>query len=288
MDSQPNDKQASGQLFVVATPIGNLADITYRAVETLKSVDLIAAEDTRTSRRLCERYAISTPMLACHEHNETAVSHKLLERLQSGKNIALISDAGTPLISDPGFKLVRELHRHGIRITPVPGPCSPIAALSACGLPTDQFVFSGFLPRSGKSRRQRLDEIASGDITHILLESPKRLLNTLDDLVKYCGPERQVCVAREITKLHETFVRGTLDEVKSSMSETPARGEIVIIIGSDEHKTVVSDAEIILLLKHADMEALSPSSRAKQTAKMLHVSRSRVYTLLMQDKADNA
>jgi len=288
MDSQPNDKKASGQLFVVATPIGNLADITYRAVETLKNVDIIAAEDTRTSRRLCERYAINTPMIACHEHNETAVGHTLLARLQAGENIALISDAGTPLISDPGFKLVRELRRHGILITPIPGPCSPIAALSACGLPTDRFIFSGFLSRSGKSRKQRLDEIASGEITHIILESPKRLLHTLDTLIEHCGAKRQICVAREITKLHETFVHGTLDEVRNRMGETSVRGEIVIIIGPGKHTTDVSDAEIMLLLKRTDMEAMSPPERAKQLAKMLRIPRSRAYALLMQDKAGNA
>ncbi len=288
MDSQPNDKQAPGQLFVVATPIGNLADITYRAVETLKNVDMIAAEDTRTSRRLCERYAVSTPMIACHEHNEMAVGRTLLERLRAGENIALISDAGTPLISDPGFKLVRELRGHGIRITPIPGPCSPIAALSACGLPTDRFVFSGFLSRSGKSRRQRLDEIANGEITHIILESPKRLLHTLDDLIERCGAKRQVCVAREITKLYETFVHGTLDEVRNRMGETSVRGEIVIIIGPNEHKAAVSDAEIMLLLKQMDTETMPPSARAKQLAKTLRIPRSRAYALLMQDKAGNA
>ncbi len=285
MDSQPNDKQAPGQLFVVATPIGNLADITYRAVETLKNADLIAAEDTRTSRRLCERYAISTPMVACHEHNEKDISHRLLERLQAGENVALISDAGTPLISDPGFKLVRELRKHGIRITPIPGACSPIAALSACGLATDRFVFSGFLSRSGKSRRQRLEEITNNEITHIILESPKRLLSTLDDLIKYCGGERRVCVAREITKLYETFVDGTLDEVRDSMGKTPVRGEIIIIIGPCERRAAVSDAEIMLLSKQVDMESMSPSFRAKQLAKMLHIPRSRAYALLVQDKA---
>jgi len=284
MDSQPNDKHAPGQLFVVATPIGNLADMTYRAVDTLKNVDMIAAEDTRTSHRLCKHYAIKTPMIACHEHNESVMAQKLLLLLEAGKNIALISDAGTPLISDPGFALVRKLRRHGIRITPVPGPCSPIAALSACGLPTDRFTFSGFLPRSGKMRRQRLNEIADADMTHVLLESPRRLLNTLDDLIDQCGPERQACVAREITKLYETFVCGTLDEVKNKLAATTVRGEIVVIISPCEDKNIISDEEIILMLEHEDIKKLPPSARARQVANMLNIPRSRAYTLLMQEK----
>jgi len=284
MNSQPNDKQGPGQLFVVATPIGNLADMTYRAIDTLKSVDIIAAEDTRTSRRLCKHYAIKTPMIACHEHNESAMAQKLLLMLEAGKNIALISDAGTPLISDPGFTLVRELRRHDIRITPVPGPCSPVAALSACGLPTDRFIFSGFLPRSGKTRRQRLSEIASADITHVFLESPNRLLNALDDLIAQCGPERQACVAREITKLYETFVCGTLGEVKIRLGATTVRGEIIVIIGPCEDKKLVSDEEIILMLEQENIKELPPSARARQVANILNIPRSRAYTLLMQEK----
>jgi len=283
MTSQPNDKQESGQLFIVATPIGNLADMTCRAVEILKSADLIAAEDTRISQRLCKHYAITTPMIACHEHNESSIAQKLLPMLEAGKNIALISDAGTPLISDPGFSLVRELRHHGIRITPIPGPCSPIAALSACGLPADHFTFLGFLPRSGKARRQRINEIANARLTHIILESPKRLLHTLDDLIDQCGPERQACVAREITKLYETFVYGTLDEVKSRMGAT-VRGEIVVVIGPCENRNIISDEEIILMLAQKDIKKLPPSTRARQVASNLNISRSRVYTLQMQKK----
>ncbi|MDQ6959025.1 MAG: 16S rRNA (cytidine(1402)-2'-O)-methyltransferase [Mariprofundaceae bacterium] len=281
MSSQPNDKQGPGQLFVVATPIGNLADMTYRAIDTLKSADIIAAEDTRTSHRLCRHYDIKTPMIACHEHNESAMAQKLLLLLEAGKNIALISDAGTPLISDPGFTLVRKLRRHDIRITPVPGPCSPIAALSACGLPTDRFVFSGFLPRSGKTRRQRLNEIAGADMTHVFLESPKRLLNTLDDLIDQCGPERQACVAREITKLYETFICGSLDEIRSKLGATTVRGEIIVVIGPCEGKKIISDEEIVLMLEQENIKELPPSARARQVANILNIPRSRVYTLLM-------
>ncbi len=283
MDTQPNDKCTPGQLFVVATPIGNLSDMTCRAVDVLKSVDVIAAEDTRTSHRLCERYAIATPRIACHEHNEFAVARKLLLLLEAGKDVALISDAGTPLISDPGFPLVRELRRHDIRITPVPGPSSPITALSVSGLPADRFVFSGFLPRSGKKRQQRLHEISGADMTHILLESPRRLLKTLDDLMDQCGPERQACVAREMTKLHETFICGSLAEVKSRLGAI-IRGEIVVIIGPCEDADIVSDDEIIRLLGQADIKNLPPSARSGHVANVLNISRSRVYALLIQEK----
>jgi len=283
MNSQPNDKRAPGQLFVVATPIGNLSDMTWRAVDVLKSVDIIAAEDTRISHRLCKHYAIITPLIACHEYNETTIAKKLLSLLKEGKNIALISDAGTPLINDPGFSLVRELRRHDIRITPVPGPCSPIAALSACGLPTDRFVFSGFLPRSGKMRQQRLGEIAVADMTYIFLESPKRLLHTLDDLMDQCGPERQACVAREMTKLHETFICGSLHDVKNRLGAN-IRGEIVVIIAPCDDTNIISDEEIVLLLKQGDIKSLPPSARARQVAGMLNIPRSRVYALLMQEK----
>jgi len=287
MNSQPNDKRAPGQLFVVATPIGNLSDMSWRAVDVLKSVDMIAAEDTRTSRRLCKHYGITTRMMACHEHNEIVIAKKLLSILEEGKNIALISDAGTPLISDPGFPLVRELRRHGIRITPVPGPSSPVAALSASGLPADRFVFSGFLPRSGRKRLQRLNDIAGADMTYIILESPRRLLHTLDDLIAQCGPGRQACVAREMTKLHETFICGSLNDVKNRL-DAIVRGEIVIIIGPCEDKVIISDEEIILLSKQLDMKTLPPSVRARQVAGILNVSRSRVYALLMQGKESDS
>ncbi|MDQ6967023.1 MAG: 16S rRNA (cytidine(1402)-2'-O)-methyltransferase, partial [Mariprofundaceae bacterium] len=161
MKTQPNDKHADGQLFIVATPIGNLSDITFRAVETLKSVDLIAAEDTRVSRRLCEHYGITTPLTACHEHNEEKMAAQLLDSIRQGRNIALISDAGTPLINDPGYRLVSRLREAGVRITPIPGACSPIAALCASGLPTDSFTYDGFLARSGKTRRKQIEAIAA-------------------------------------------------------------------------------------------------------------------------------
>lgn len=282
METKPNDKQGNGQLFIVATPIGNLADITYRAVEILKSVDLIAAEDTRVSKRLCEHYGITTPLMACHEHNEEKKAVQFLEAIRSGQNIALISDAGTPLINDPGYRLVSKLRNHGICVTPIPGACSPIAALCASGLPTDSFTYDGFLTRSGKARKRQIESIARSSRTHILLESPHRLLKTLEDLLQACGDDRQACMAREITKLHETFVCGSLSEVLETMSQTNIRGEIVLLVGPETKKREISDADIIKAAKLAGAEDLSPSALAKSIAQQLEVSRSRVYTLLLE------
>jgi len=281
METQPNDKHGNGQLFIVATPIGNLADITYRAVEILKSVDLIAAEDTRVSRRLCEHYGITTPLIACHEHNEEKKAVQFLEALRSGQNLALISDAGTPLINDPGYRLVSQLRNCGIRVTPIPGACSPIAALCASGLPTDSFTYDGFLARSGKTRRKQIEAIARSSCTRILLESPHRLLKTLDDLRQACGDDRQACMAREITKLHETFVCGSLAEVHDTMHQGNIRGEIVLLVGPETQKREVIDADIISAAARMSDKGLSPSALARSIAQQLEVSRSRVYALLL-------
>lgn len=281
METQPNEKCINGQLFIVATPIGNLADITYRAVEILKSVDLIAAEDTRVSRHLCDHYGITTPLLACHEHNEEAKAGYVLEVIRAGKDVALISDAGTPLINDPGYRLVNRLRSSGIRITPIPGACSPIAALCASGLPSDRFTYDGFLPRSGKARVEQIAAIATSGCTRILLESPHRLLKTLEDLRQACGDARQVCVAREITKLHETFVCGQLAEVEEVMRQGSIRGEIVLLVGPATKSREVSDIDIGRAIEGAREQGLSPSALARSVAQQLKVSRSRVYALLL-------
>ncbi|HXH65327.1 MAG TPA: 16S rRNA (cytidine(1402)-2'-O)-methyltransferase [Mariprofundaceae bacterium] len=286
MDSQPNRNAGTGQLFVVATPIGNLGDISYRAVEILKKADAIAAEDTRTSARLLSHYGIATPMFACHEHNEEALAEQLLARLRQGQDIALISDAGTPLISDPGFKIVRTLRRAGIRITPVPGPCSPIVALSASGLPTDRFTYLGFLPRAGSKREAMLRQIAAAEHTHILLESPHRLVGTLRELQGHLRPEHEMCVAREMTKMFEEFVYGTGAEVVARFEAEPPRGEIVLIIGpAPEAGEAIDDAAILARLHAPDMHSLPPSTRARSVAKELGVPKSRVYRLLTDSGA---
>ena len=281
MNAQPNDKPAGGQLFVVATPIGNLEDISLRAIRVLREADLIAAEDTRTSRKLCQRHGIDTPMTPLHEHNEAKAASGLLARLEEGWRIALISDAGTPLVSDPGFPLVREARRRGIPVIPIPGPSSPIAALSASGLPAERFMFQGFLPRSGRARAERLAEIATARVTQVLLESPRRLARTLDELLDACGPTREACLAREITKLHETFITGTLAHIREA-SQGGVRGEIVLLVAPAPAvpEDNVSDTTIMERLREPDAAALPPGARARLVAAALGVPRDRVYALL--------
>lgn len=270
-----------GTLYIVATPIGNLADITYRAVETLQSADLIAAEDKRNSIKLLRHYAIDTPMIALHEHNEAAMVASLQQRLMAGESIALISDAGTPLISDPGYRLVRQLSSAGIPITPIPGCSSITAAISAAGLPTDHFRYAGFLPRSGRARRDELARIISSDETIILLESPRRLQSTLNDLKSSLEPERELVVARELTKLHEEFVRGGIGDLSAYFDRKPPRGEIVLLIGpAGEQAAHYSDEQILDALGTPAMQALPPSARAKSVAKTLGIDKASVYALI--------
>ncbi len=281
MDSQPKHQSAYGQLFVVATPIGNLADMTYRAVEILKSVHVIAAEDTRNSRKLLQHYAIHTAMIAVHEHNESAMIQTLLSRLKDGADVALISDAGTPLISDPGYRLVRGLYAEHINIVPIPGCSSVLTALCASGLPTDHFRFSGFLPRSGKSRQTEFNRIVGAEETVVVLESPRRLLATLQEMQRQLQPDRALVVARELTKLHEEFIRGTAAELVQHFQQHAPRGEIVLLIGPASAAAVeLTDTHIIDCLAEAAMQALPPSARAKAVAHTLGVSKSRVYALI--------
>lgn len=284
MESQTKHQTTNGQLFIVATPIGNLSDITFRAIETLKTVHAIAAEDTRFSRKLLQHYGIDTPMIALHEHNEAFKSEALLKRLQNGENIALISDAGTPLISDPGYRLVLRLRQAGIRITPIPGASSVLAALCAAGLPTDHFRFAGFLPRSGKARSMALKRIASSDETTVLLESPRRLLASLHDFEALLDKKRDVSVARELTKLYEEFVSGSLADVIEHFEEHAPRGEMVLMIGpASEEAVALTDQDILNCLANESMQSLPPSARARAVAKTLDVPKSRVYALMVSD-----
>ena len=199
----------SGTLYTVATPIGNLEDITYRAVRTLREVDLIACEDTRQTRKLLDHYGIGKPTVSYHEHNEQSRSSDLVADLQQGKNIALVSDAGTPLIADPGYRLVAQARQAGIRVVPIPGPSAALAALSASGLPTDSFLFFGFLPVKAGQRRKALEEFRTLDMSIVLYEAPHRMLATLEEIGAVLG-SRPIVLAREITKIHEEFLSGTL------------------------------------------------------------------------------
>ncbi len=221
-----------GILYVVATPIGNLQDITLRAIEVLKTVDCIVAEDTRHSQPLLRHYLINTPIIALHEHNEREKTKKLLERLEKGETIALISDAGTPLISDPGYYLVREARLAGIKTVPIPGACAAIAALSVAGLPTDRFVFEGFMPAKSGPRLQRLQALTNETRTMIFYESPHRILDLLEAMQVIWTESRLAVIGRELTKIYETITSGSLGQliewVKSDTNQE--RGEMVVIV----------------------------------------------------------
>jgi 16S rRNA (cytidine1402-2'-O)-methyltransferase len=219
-----------GGLFLVATPIGHLGDITLRALKTLAGVDLIACEDTRITRRLVERYAIATQLTPYHEHNAEAARPRILKILAEGGSVALVSDAGTPLISDPGFKLVREACAAGFSVTALPGPSSMLAALSVAALPTDRFFFEGFLPPKKAARRARLRELASIDATLVLFESGNRIGEALTDLAELMAG-RGAAICRELTKLHEEIVRGPLIELADNSGRLETRGEFVLVIG---------------------------------------------------------
>lgn len=219
----------TGKLMVVGTPIGNLEDITLRAIKVLRRVDLIAAEDTRKARRLLARYRAKVPLTSLFEHNEPAKKEALVKRLVEGHTIALISEAGTPAVSDPGFRLVKRAVEEGIKVIPVPGASAHLAALVVSGLPTDSFHFFGFLPPKGAKRKKRLEEIATLRGTVILYESPHRLLRTLQDLQDCCG-DRRIVVARELTKLYEEVMRGSIGEVLGELEGRKIRGEITLVV----------------------------------------------------------
>ncbi|MAO35279.1 MAG: 16S rRNA (cytidine(1402)-2'-O)-methyltransferase [Zunongwangia sp.] len=222
-----------GKLFLVPTPIGNLEDITFRAIKVLKEVDLILAEDTRNSGKLLKHFDIATPMLSHHMHNEHKTVDQLVGRLQAGETFALISDAGTPAISDPGFLLTRACVEAGIQVDCLPGATAFVPALVNSGLPNDKFVFEGFLPVK-KGRQTRLKLLAEENRTMIFYESPHKLLKTLSHFIEYFGADRQVSVSREITKLHEETIRGTAEEVLRHYTQKPPKGEIVIIVAGNK------------------------------------------------------
>lgn len=227
-----NTGSKTGVLYVVATPIGNLSDTSSRALATLREVHCIAAEDTRHTGKLCARYAIDTPMVSYHEHNEEQRTPKLLERLLNGEDVALVSDAGTPLVSDPGYRLVAAAHDVALKVVPIPGPCAAIAALSASGLASHRFLFEGFLPAKAGARRKRLDELRRLPDTLVLYESSHRLRSVLADLCQAFGDTRRATLARELTKLHETIHRDTLGALAERVAADPSqrKGEHVILV----------------------------------------------------------
>lgn len=278
----------AGTLYVVATPIGNLEDITLRALRVLREVDLIACEDTRHTARLLAHFNIHRPTTSYHEHNEAEKAERLLEKLESGLQIALVSDAGTPCISDPGYRIVRGAHQRGVRVIPVPGPCSFIAALSASGRASDAFTFLGFLPARKNARTTALDELAGEDRTSIFFESPERLLETLEDLERILG-SRPLTIARELTKIYEELFSGTAREAVAHFSKKPVKGEVVLIVepgastpGSlDSLDLAVLRARIATL---AQTLGLTKTEAVKQLARELNVSRRELYRRLIEDE----
>jgi 16S rRNA (cytidine1402-2'-O)-methyltransferase len=237
-----------GTLYIVATPIGNLEDITFRAVRTLKEVDLIAAEDTRHSRKLLSHFGISRPLTSYFDHNKEFKGNYLLGKLSEGLSVALISDAGTPCISDPGYQLVRDAAAAGVRVVPIPGPSAAIAALAASGLPTNRFTFEGFLPNRQGKRRERLAHLKDEDDVLIFYESPNRLSASLSDMVAILG-DREAVVARELTKIYEEFVRGPLSRVAKKFGEGKVRGEVVILVAPAAEQEEIDGPSVSSILQ---------------------------------------
>lgn len=274
---------ASASLYIVATPIGNLSDMSQRAIEILQSVDVIAAEDTRHSGILLQHFAITTPSISLHDHNEQQRSETLLVRLQQGESVALISDAGTPLISDPGYKLVSLVREHDIPVIPIPGCCAVIAALSASGLPSDRFTFEGFLPPKQGARQQTLQSLVDESRTMIFYDAPRRLQATLADMVKIFGGERQACIARELTKLHETITTKSLAELLAWVSEdsNQKKGECVLLVEGIKQKKDSSETEINRVLSLL-LKELPVKKAAAITASLLEVSKNTAYDMALK------
>ncbi len=270
---------ATGTLFVVATPIGNLDDLSPRARATLSAVDLIAAEDTRHSAGLLRHHGIATRCVALHEHNEREVSIDLVRQLMSGKRIALISDAGTPLVSDPGFRLVRAAREAGIAVSPLPGPCAAIAALSVAGLPSDRFIFEGFLPAKSAARRAHMESLIAETRTLIFYESSHRIVEALDDFLAVFGAERQAVLARELSKQFETVLDGSLADLVARVGadRDQQRGEFVVLLrGAEEGEAAARLAEGRRVYKLLSAE-LPPSRAAKLAAEITGAPRKALY-----------
>ncbi|MEM8613570.1 MAG: 16S rRNA (cytidine(1402)-2'-O)-methyltransferase [Cyanobacteria bacterium P01_H01_bin.105] len=277
----------SGSLYLVATPIGNLEDITFRAIRILKEADLIAAEDTRHTGKLLHHFQIATPQISYHEHNAQTRIPQLVKKLQAGQTIALVSDAGMPGISDPGYELVCACAEADIVVSPIPGPAAVVSAIAASALPSDRFTFEGFLPVKGKTRTERLSQLATELRTMVLYESPHRLLKTLADVQTHLGGERRVTVARELTKRYEEFWRGTVDEAIEHFTHTEPRGEFTVAIaGHSATAKTISKAELLDQLKTLISQGLSPSKASRQLAQDTGLSKREIYQLSLTIKQD--
>ena len=273
----------NGSLYIVATPIGNLGDITQRAIDILKKVDLIAAEDSRRSRVLLDYFAISNNVVSYHEHNEEKQTSQLIEFLKNGKSIALISDAGTPLVSDPGYRLVSSAHDEGITVIPIPGSSAVVTGLSVSGLSCNKFIFEGYLPTRTISRKKYLKSLVSEPRTLIFYEAPHRILESIEDMLTVFGSSRLVSITRELTKKHEQISRGTLSSIKLKIEtgEIKNKGEFVILVdGNSENH--IADSEI-LRINRILAEKVSSKDAIKMTAKITKKKKNDVYKLVMQN-----
>jgi 16S rRNA (cytidine1402-2'-O)-methyltransferase len=271
-----------GNLYLVATPIGNLEDITLRAIRVLKEVDLIAAEDTRHSRQLLNHYAIHTPLTSYHEHSQASKRSRILEALDHG-DVALISDAGAPGLNDPGFALIQEAIAAGHQITPIPGPSAPIAALTASGLPTDTFLFLGYIPRKQGDRKALLEAISKVPHTVISFEVPNRLERTLEAMAEILGEDRQLVLCRELTKRYEDFKRGTIGELVQALRSEKPRGEYTLILGGAAHIERWSEAQVRAAFEQEMKDGSSRGEAARSVAKLSGWSRREIYKLGLEE-----
>ncbi|HAX77062.1 MAG TPA: 16S rRNA (cytidine(1402)-2'-O)-methyltransferase [Cyanobacteria bacterium UBA11372] len=272
-----------GVLYLVGTPIGNLEDMTFRAVRILQAVDLIAAEDTRHTGKLLHHFQIATPQISYHEHNQKGRIPELIEKLSQGKALALVTDAGMPGISDPGYELVKACIEYNIPVIPIPGVTAAITALSAAGLPTDRFVFEGFLPAKGQARKQRLEALTNESRSIILYEAPHRIGQTLSDLAAVLGESRQIVLARELTKLHEEFWRGSIQDAIAHYTTREPQGEFTLVLAGTQLETPqINDAAIVAELQHLLSQGLSRSQASRQLAALTSLPRRHIYQLALE------
>lgn len=263
-------------LYIVSTPIGNLGDITVRALETLAASSMIACEDTRVTSTLTQKFGLKAPLMPYHEHNADKQRPKILAELEAGNAVALVSDAGTPLVSDPGYRLVRSVLEAGFRVIPIPGASAPLAGLVASGLPSDTVLFAGFLPQKGGPKSKRLEDLAKVPATLVFFESPHRTGATLEAMAELLGGAREAVVARELTKRFETFERGTLSDLASRFADASVKGEIVILVGPPDEKPEADASDLDALLAAA-LEDMPVSAAAKTIAKATGLDRGDVY-----------
>lgn len=278
----------AGTLYIVATPIGNLDDMTFRAIEILRKVQWIAAEDTRHTGKLLQHFQIATPQISYHNHNRYGRLPELLQRLQQGNSIALVSDAGMPGISDPGYELVKACVDENIPVVPIPGASAVTTALSSAGLPTDRFVFEGFLPTKGTERRQRLELLQTEPRTIVFYEAPHRLRQTLQDLQEFLGAERSIVLARELTKRYEQFWRGTIANAISHYQAQEPQGEFTLVVGGHTATSPqLSESAVLAELQQLILQGMSRSQASRQLAQQTSLSRRQIYQLALSIPAED-